>query len=149
MSFQTIISVADLADHLNVPDWLILDCRAQFLGNDQSYTKFKDSHIPNAFYCSFLKNYIPNNGNNISNIYDFSCNPTNMLENLTVNGFDQSSQIIIYDYNSGSFTDTFWLQLRSLGCKNVAVLQGGFETWIAQKMPVTESISAVVANKTV
>lgn len=138
MSYKTIISALDLAGSLDVPDWLILDCRGQFLSNKKSYTEFVQQHIPNAYYCSFSANCMSSFSNTFSDSEKSSDKQMNLIDCLIENGFTQSSQIIIYDTDSNNFTDTLWLQLRSLGCANVAVLQGGFESWLAHDLPISE-----------
>jgi len=129
MKYTSLISAPALAESLFIPDWLVLDCRAQYLGGKKSYDAFLESHIPNAYYCSFSESYLPNSDNKQANPYHTVSSPQIMLNALAQEGFDKTSQIVIYDNDCNSFTNNMWLQLRSLGCRNVAVLQGGFDAW--------------------
>ncbi|MGK0271553.1 MAG: thiosulfate/3-mercaptopyruvate sulfurtransferase [Cocleimonas sp.] len=138
MIYQTIISPTDLAKNLHLSEWLILDCRGGFLDNEISYHSFIESHIPGAFYCTFTENYMANLKHNNPNIKpSSSAQPAKIMEYLKENGFNKTSQIIIYDDTSSSVTDTVWLLLRSIGCQNVAVLQGGYASWEHLGMPVS------------
>lgn len=132
MAYKTIISATQLTDKIRDPDCLILDCRGQFLGGKKSYDNYLKSHIPKAYFCTFSENYIPTFTDSNSTTHNSILNAETMLDCLTENGFNKHSQIVIYDIDSNSFTDTLWLQLRSLGCRNVAVLQGGFNAWKKQ-----------------
>lgn len=138
MPYQTIITAPTLAEEFNVSDWLLLDCRGHYLGGKKSYNDFIKRHIPHAYYCSFSEDHISTFDNSSSFTNDSALKPNNMLDCLTETGFKQSSQIIIYDNDSNAFTDILWLQLRSLGCANVAVLQGGFKSWLAHGFEITE-----------
>lgn len=136
MSFKTIISATALGENFDDPEWIILDCRELFLGGSKSYSTFMDSHIPNAFYCCASITNASRVHNRKSNIHISQSNSQNILDCVIGKDFDKDSQIIIYDNDNNTYTETFWLQLRTLGFPNVAVLQGGFDSWKAQKMPV-------------
>jgi len=137
MLYQYIITAAVLAENLHSPNWLILDCRGQFLGGKQSYSEFIEGHIPNAHYCSFSESYSPNIEGKNASPYPVNVHHQTMLDSIIECGFDVSTQIVIYDNDCNSFTNAFWLQLRSLGCPNVAVLQGGLENWVEQGFTLT------------
>ena len=136
MPYQTIITVDDLAQQLDSPDWLILDCRGQFLGDTKSYKTFTESHIPNAFYCCFNESYYSEFGTDEASPYGSNVEPKQILDRLKDVGYEQYSQVIIYDNDTSLFTDALWLKLRAVGCQNVAVLQGGYKAWLQNQLPV-------------
>lgn len=141
MPYQTIISPDTLADHLDNKNWLILDCRSALMLNKNSYETYKTSHIVNAYFCNFTSDWFyeetPKAHNNEA---------SHILKTLKNYGFNAISQIIIYDHDNSSTSDTIWLKLRSLGFKNVAVLQGGFASWLAKKLPITQSSGEALTN---
>lgn len=140
MNFQTIISVDALAENLESPNWLILDCRGGFLYDQKKYKKYLKGHIPNAFYYCFSGSYIPDSGVTSTTPCNCASGASEIKETFQEFGFDESAQIIIYDdddESSSSFSDSLWLLLRSIGYKNVAVLQGGITSWEKQNMPLT------------
>ena len=135
MNYQTIINPATLADNLHTPNWLILDCRGTLLSDSKGYHSYANSHIPSAFYCSLegacfdiprpnVCNYLPSE-------------PIQMIEKLGEWGFNETTQIVIYEDLNSPFTDSIWLKVRSLGLKNVAVLLGGFASWRDYGYPTT------------
>lgn len=150
MKFQTIISASILVNYLESPEIIILDCRGGAKNNSLSYAKYLKSHIPNAYYCCFSSEKESNLDNNThSNSASRSLDETNkVLNNLAIAGFDSKSQVIIYGEDTDPLIDTIWLKFRSLGCQNVAVLQGGFSSWVAQNMPLANSSKNVVMHDT-
>jgi len=143
VSYQTIIAPAALADNLDSPNWLILDCRAGTFYDRISYKKFLKGHIPKALYYCSTGNYLPDSGTTSSILCNCETETDQIIESLKELGFDETSQIIIYDDSSSSVTDSMWLLLRSIGCQHVAVLQGGFASWIEQEMPLASSKNSI------
>ena len=135
MSYQTIITPASLAENLDTPNWLILDCRDTLLNNNNNnHQNFLENCIPNAHCC--LMDDVFYKTVNIDKRHFLPAEPTLVLEELQRQGFDEFTQIVIYEDLNSSFTDTIWLKFRSLGLKNVAVLQGGFTSWKDQNLPL-------------
>lgn len=138
MKFQTIVTADILAENLDSPNWFILDCRAGVLNDQHSFKKFLDSHIPNAvYYCSY-EDYrsVVDPIKKIST--DIAVDTTEVIESLKQFGYNEDSQIIIYDEHSSALADSLWLLLRSIGCQYVAILQGGFAAWLEQDKPLAK-----------
>lgn len=137
MTFQTIITASNLVKNLYNNNWLILDCRGGVLYEKKKYEKFLENHIPNAFYYCFSAHSLNDSElKSTSSCCSIITKPAQIIENLIEYGFDDTTQIILYDDSSSSFTDNMWLMLRSAGCKHVAVLQGGIAIWKEQKYPL-------------
>lgn len=137
MNYQTIITPATLADNLYTPNWLTMDCRGALLNDNKGYKNYTQSHIPNSYYyCGLGFSCVDTTSQNGGNYLPSESNQ--MLEILEEWGFDESTQLVIYEDLNSSFTDTMWLKFRSLGLKNVAVLQGGFTFWREHNFPVTK-----------
>jgi len=136
VNFQTIITPACLADNLYDPNWLLLDCRGSLTSNHNSYKLYTQSHIPNAYYCclgGMSSNTITNTCDDSSFEYE------QLIEILVENGYSKNTQIVLYEDENSSFTDTIWLKLRSVGIQNVAVLEGGYTLWKELNLPTTLS----------
>lgn len=138
MKYHTIITPAALADNLHTSNWLILDCRGTLLSDSNSYKNYAQSHIPNAYYCSVDGSCFYISKENVCNY--LPSEPIEMIKKLGEWGFNEASQIVIYEDLNSSYTDSMWLKLRSLGLKNIAVLQGGFTSWCEQNLPMTVAI---------
>jgi len=127
MNFQTIISVSDLVENLHSTNWLILDCRNISLNTVEDYREYNKNHIPNAVY--FCINDCFHSDSN-----DFHNNNLLTTRDLIIyeweqKGINKDSQIVLYGNNDETTIDQLWLFLRSIGFKNIAVLQGGFTAW--------------------
>lgn len=55
-------------------------------------------------------------------------------------GIDETKQVVVYDESTGAWASRLWWMLRWLGHENVAVLNGGWEHWLAQDLPTTSGI---------
>ena len=135
-NYQNIITPTTLADNLYKANWLILDCRGQLLNDNKAYKTFMQQHIPNAYYCC-------SNGYGIeglmSKLYSSSLSELeNIIEELQGIGFTPNTQIILYEELNSTLTNSLWLKLRTIGIANVAVLQGGFTTWKAKGLPISD-----------
>lgn len=149
MKYQTIITVANLAECLNTTDCLILDCRGGVLFDSQKYESFLKSHIPSAVYFCAATEPFKSSDLDSNNLNNATTNKNHVLQNIDEHGFNTDSQIIIYDDDGASdFSNSIWLYLRSIGYKNVAILQGGFNSWVSQGMPVNDqnSVSKKIFN---
>jgi thiosulfate/3-mercaptopyruvate sulfurtransferase len=140
MTFETIISVDELAKNLNAPNLLILDCRSTsaLLGFRDGYNKFAENHIPNARFCCVHDNTYSDLEEIHENIL-ISAHSL-VLDELMQNSFNKESQLIIYDEIDNSLTNQLWLFLRAIGFKNVAVLQGGIKAWKSRNLPLKKII---------
>lgn len=135
MSYQTIITPATLVKNLNKTDWLILDCRSQLSGDYEDNNSYMHQHIPDAYYYSETGR---DTVNLMSKLYDSSASESEQfISELKELGFNLNTQIIIYDEQNSSITNSLWIKLRSLGIPNVAVLQGGFNSWRELNLPTT------------
>lgn len=138
MSYQTIVSANDLAQKLNNPNWVILDCRDSLMDKEFGYKSYLEGHIPSASYCylydDFSSPITHRTGRHPAPKVD---ELANKLGNW---GIDANTQVVVYDDMSGAFAGRMWWQLRALGHKNIAVLDGGLKYWLAQELPMTTEV---------
>ena len=50
MAYTTLISAIELAEHLDDPDWLIVDCRFSLTDTERGRRDYEEAHIPGALY---------------------------------------------------------------------------------------------------
>ena len=50
MKFNTLISVEGLAQNLDEPNWVVVDCRFWLDDTEKGRKDFQESHIPGAIY---------------------------------------------------------------------------------------------------
>ncbi len=128
MSYTTIISTSELADHLANPTWSVIDCR--FVLNDPAvgHQKYLEAHIPGAVYAHLEDDLsspaIPGKTGRhpLPAVEKFAQTVANW-------GIDAYTQVIAYDDANGVFAGRLWWMLRWMGHDAVAVLDGDFRHW--------------------
>jgi thiosulfate/3-mercaptopyruvate sulfurtransferase len=141
---STLISVPQLAAHLDDPDWLILDVRHDLADPSWGRRAYEESHIPRALFVSLDEDLsAPLNGKNGRHPLP---TPTQSAERLARFGVTQGKQIVAYDQGSSMFAARLWWMLRWLGLDSCAVLDGGWAQWQAAGqtagLPTGLSVSA-------
>jgi len=61
-------------------------------------------------------------------------------------GIERGTQVVAYDQDNGMFASRLWWMLRWLGHGQVAVLDGGFDRWLAEERPTESGPSHVRAR---
>ncbi|MDQ9168938.1 sulfurtransferase [Oxalobacteraceae bacterium R-40] len=134
MPYTTLISCADLAQHLSDPDWIILDCRHDLANPDAGQAAFAAGHIPQAQFVHLDRDLSDKSRGPNSEFRGRHPLPAreSFIEKLRDWGISQGSQVIAYDAQGGMFAARLWWMLRWVGHEAVAVLDGGLPAWIAQ-----------------
>ena len=131
---ESLVSTDWLARHLSEPDLRSVDCTwfMPSLGRDsrQEYLKM---HIPGARFLD------------IDEVADRSNPAPHMLPNIEqfgtameLLGIGREDRIIVYDNSPHRTAARGWFTFRHFGAERVAVLDGGFQKWLAEGRP-TES----------
>lgn len=63
--------------------------------------------------------------------------PTTVASAFEKAGVDDGTRVVLYSRRSQSWATRFWWMLRWLGFDNAAVLDGGFEKWVAEGRPLS------------
>ena len=128
MSHTTTISVAELQQHLFDASWCVIDCRHDLTDFAAGYSAYRAGHIPGATFAHIEEDLAgeitPATGRH----------PLPVREHLAQIfrewGINNSTQIVAYDAQGGSFAGRLWWLARWLGHENVAVLDGGWQAWL-------------------
>ncbi|MEQ1740241.1 MAG: sulfurtransferase [Methyloglobulus sp.] len=144
MNYTTLISVEDLHQHLNDPDYVIIDCRFSLANTEAGFTAYRHGHIPNARYAHLDKDLSSANT-------DFTGrhplpNFSQLVKKLGAWGIDNNSQVVVYDDANGAFAGRLWWLLRYLGHNKVAVLDGGYSYWQKLSFPITTILPSIKPN---
>lgn len=138
MTFSTLIDVDTLAKNLHHPDWVILDCRFSLADTSLGRRSYLEGHIPGAIY---------------AHLDEDLCSPVlpgktgrhplpeveMLVDRFSHWGIDSTVQVVVYDDwpgAAGAVAARLWWSLRWLGHRAAAVLDGGWEAWLAGGMPV-------------
>ena len=135
----TLVTPALLAQHLGDPGWVVLDIRHDLMhperwGEDQ----YRAGHVPGAVFLHLDRDLsAPKTGRNGRHPLP---SPYHAAATFARSGVDATSQVVVYDQNSGMYASRAWWMLRWLGHRAVALLDGGFDRWVREGRPVTTEV---------
>mgnify|MGYP002639645640 CR=1 FL=1 len=128
-TYRTLISAANLQALIKLGGCLIVDCRFDLSDTEKKRSEYLQSHIPGAYYAHLDEQLsspiLPDTGRH----------PMPDVAKLTSwlagCGFDGSQQVVVYDDSFGAMASRLWWLLKCLGHESVAVLDGGWQAWLA------------------
>lgn len=127
--FTTLIDADSLLDAYENPDWLIFDARYDLANKNAGKDAYLQGHIPGAIYVDLHDDLsrppATNKGRHPLPTADV------MNELFSELGIHAGVQVIIYDNVFGAFAARLWWMLRHMQHENVAVLDGGWQSWLA------------------
>ena len=134
-TYGTLIEAPELAQHLDDPNLVIVDCRWDIARPEWGDAAYAESHIPGAVFASMDRDLAdpvgPQTGRHpLPNVGRFA-------ETLGKWGIDARTQVVAYDQNNAAAASRLWWLLRWLGHSAVAVLNGGFAAWQSAALPVS------------
>ena len=140
MRYTTLIETSALAEHLGDPAFAIVDCRFDLKDTSAGERAYQAGHIPGAVYADVdhdlsAEKTGTNGRHPLPDVQTF----TATLNRL---GIDGSTQVVVYDQDSGGFASRLWWMLRWLGHDEVALLNGGFAKWAAEGRPTRPGVEA-------
>lgn len=139
MKFNTLISVSELAKMLDEPSLVIFDCRHELTNADFGTAAYKESHIPGARFAHVDRDLaaMPNGKNGRHPLPELET----FAQWLGRMGVSDETQVVAYDSAGGVYASRLWWMLRWLGHDRVAVLDGGWDAWIAASQPVSREVA--------
>lgn len=143
MSLAQLLSPAQLAERLNQPELVVLDCR--FALEDPAYGArvYAEGHIPGARFIDLEHDLSAPVQRGITGRHPLP-DPQQLLERLRALGICQHSEIVLYDDGPGAFAARAWWLLAWLGKREgVFLLDGGLNAWRAANLPLDSATPAV------
>lgn len=134
MSYTTLISAADLAEHLDDPTWVVIDCRFSLADTERGRRDYQAAHIPGALYAHLdedLSGPVIAGQTGRHPLPDIGT----VAATLGEWGIGDGIQVVAYDDATGGIAARLWWILRWLGHDAVAALDGGWAFWIDQELP--------------
>lgn len=140
MNARTLISVDDLQRQLAEPALVVFDCRHDLMQPDAGAQAYARSHLPGARFAHSDKDL---SGAKTGKTGRHPLpDPAAFSAWLGRNGVDSSKQVVAYDHAGGASAARLWWMLRHwLGHERVAVLDGGWEAWVAAGAPVSAEVA--------
>jgi len=138
MSYTTLISTGDLAQHLDDPAFVIVDCRHNLSDTEAGERAYRAAHIPGASFLHLDRDLsgAKTGRNGRHPLPDADA----LAATLGHIGIDRSRQVVAYDQNGGMWASRLWWLLHWLGHDAAAVLDGGLDKWAAERRPQTSAL---------
>ncbi len=136
--FTSIISTAELANHLSNPRWVIVDCRFDLAKPDWGQEAYLKEHIPGAVY-AHLDRDLSGEKNHTTGRHPLPDDQKTFAVFSRL-GIGQDTQVVAYDQSGGAWAGRLWWMLRLYGHRAAAVLDGGFPRWLAEGRPTISGI---------
>ena len=143
MPFTTLVSTADLANHL--AEWRVFDCRHDLAKPELGEQQYRAAHIPGALYASLERDLsAPKSGRNGRHALPAAEIFQKWIERSGVKATDQ---VVCYDSGPGAMAARLWWMLRWVGHDAVAVLDGGMAKWTRERLPVSADLPTVAPSR--
>jgi len=131
--YNTLVDTETLHEHLEDPDWLIVDCRFDLARPEAGHQAWLEGHIPGAVYAHLEQDL---SGPPLT---DCGRHPlpaaAALRETFSRLGISNDSQVVVYDAAAGSMAARLWWLLRYMGHTRVALLDGGWPAWDDADLP--------------
>lgn len=145
MWFDTLVTIDELAAHLDDPQWVIFDCRHDLADADKGERAYREAHIPGAQFAHLDRDLAgAKNGRNGRHPLP---DPIAFAAWLGRAGMQEGKQLIAYDDAGGAFAARLWWLLRWIGHPAAAVLDGGWNAWLCARSPTTDAIPLAVPER--
>lgn len=132
---RTLVTAGELAEHLNDPSWIVVDCRHSLQDLDSGRRAYAQGHIPGAFFAGVETDLAgAKTGKNGRHPMP---DPQHFAAFLRALGVTAQTQIVAYDAGADMFAARMWFLCRHAGHEAAAVLDGGFSAWTAAGKPVS------------
>ena len=139
MNWTTLVQAEALATGLEQDDLRLFDARFSLGDPDAGRAAFESAHLPGALHADLNRD-----------LSDLSVKAVGrhpppdarrFSERLGHWGVTPASQVVVYDAADGGMAAArMWWLLKLMGHERVAVLDGGYERWLALGLPVTAQV---------
>lgn len=137
MDERTIVSVEWLREHAGDPCLVLLDARFSLDDEEWGQRAYLEGHIPGAAYADTATHLAGEIIPGVTGRRPFP-DAEVFAAQLGLWGIDESTQVVTYDADGGRMSAArVWLMLKWMGHDRVAVLDGGWQAWVAAGGEVT------------
>lgn len=136
-----------LEQHLDEPDLRLFDCTVIVKQNPDDETNKQIPFVYQSGLYNFDKIHISNAGfidivndlSDTSNILPLMMpNEKQFVDMMTSYGVSNDTRVVLYSTTEPNWATRVWWMLRSYGFDNVAILNGGWTKWKAERRPVSD-----------
>jgi len=130
------VSTEELSQHLQDPNWLIIDCSFILAKPDEAEQNYLQGHIPGAIYAHLDHDLSAAIIPGVTGRHPLP-NPAEAAGRFGKMGIRRGIQVAAYDKVGGALAaGRMWWLLRWLGFESAAVLDGGLVKWLAEARPL-------------
>ena len=132
---ESLVSTDWLAEHLSDPGLTIVDSSWHMPASNRSgRDEYLASHIPGARFLDIddVSDHADPSPHMLPNAAEFGA----AMERL---GIGSGDRVVVYDNSPLRTAARGWFTLRHFGARNVAILDGGFQKWLAEARPTESS----------
>ena len=146
MDERTIVSVEWLREHAGDPRLMLLDARFSLDDEEWGQRAYLEGHIPGAVYADTATHLAGEIIPGVTGRRPFP-DAEVFAAQLGLWGIDESTQVVTYDADGGRMSAArVWLMLKWMGHDRVAVLDGGWQAWVAAGGEVTAVVPKRVST---
>lgn len=129
---ESLVSTEWLAAHLGEPDLVVVDASWHMPASGRSgRDEYREAHIPGARF--FDIDAVSDTSHPAPHMLPDAEAFARAMERL---GIGSSDRIVVYDNSPIRTAARAWFTFRHFGANQVAVLDGGFQKWVAEGRPV-------------
>ncbi|MBE7375343.1 sulfurtransferase [Pseudomonas lopnurensis] len=143
MPLAQLISPTQLADRLQDPRLLILDCRFALEDPGYGQRSYAEAHIPGARFADLEKDLSGPVTPGKTGRHPLPA-PEELLARLQAWGLNDDSQVVLYDDGPGAFAAHAWWLLVWLGKRDgLYLLDGGLDAWREAGLPLDATVPTI------
>ncbi len=146
MTEKLLVSTDWLAERLDDPNLRVVDVRGHVIPASEPpphyfnhHADYLDSHIPGALFVDWVHEITDPADPRHAQI----AKPERYAAVARRLGIRPDTQVIAYDDADGMFAARLWWSLNYYGHQNVAVLNGGWDQWVAENRPTTAAVPTI------
>lgn len=140
---KNIVSTEELGNLLKSPQVILFDCRYSLQVPDAGRRAYEDSHIAGAHFVDMntelSRPHVP--GSTGRHPLPSRAEWSRQVQQW---GITPDTDVVVYDDAGGAAAARLWWMLKWLGHDNVAVLDGGWQAWLGEGLPVIADVPAAL-----
>jgi thiosulfate/3-mercaptopyruvate sulfurtransferase len=140
-----LVTPAELAAHLEDPDWVVFDTRHDLADTEKGRHAYDLSHIPGAYFLHVDQDLAGDKTGTNGRHPLPATGP--FADRMNACGIGRGVQVVAYDDSSGMYASRLWWLLNCYGHDKVAILDGGYSRWQREGFAITSAVPAPRAGK--